>query len=240
MKIYHRDILRFENGKFKKVKENIVIEDTYHIYFNNFHLADIIASSENLEELGIGFIICEGISEKVEKVEVLGNSIKIYGKGEVKSMVELRTSGCIGTNPEVLKKLNSDLKISCEEVSYYISFLQTEIWEKTGGVHCASLFMNKKLIVRISDVGRHNTIDKVVGFAYKKGLNLSKCILASTGRQTMGMIYKILNGGIPIVISQTSPTDKGIKMAEKGGITLIGFARNKRFNVYTHHERIGV
>jgi len=100
------------------------------------------------------------------------------------------------------------------------------------------LFLDGKLVVRSSDVGRHNTVDKVVGFAILHGIDLSRCILGCTGRQAAGMVSKAANAGVPIVISKAASTNKGISTADQSGVTLICFARGRRFTIYTHPYRI--
>lgn len=93
-------------------------------------------------------------------------------------------------------------------------------------------------MVKSSDVGRHNTVDKVVGHAILNKIDLSRCTIGCTGRQPAGMVKKDANAGIPIVISRAASTDKGIATANAAGITLVCFSRGDRFTIYTHPERI--
>jgi FdhD protein len=87
-------------------------------------------------------------------------------------------------------------------------------------------------------VGRHNTVDKVVGHAVLHGIDLSGCVIGCTGRQPAGMVKKNTNAGIPVVISRAASTDKRITTVNATGITLICFSRGDRFTIYTHPERI--
>ena len=88
------------------------------------------------------------------------------------------------------------------------------------------------------DVGRHNTVDKVIGFAVLNGIDLSRCIIGCSGRQPAGMVSKAANAGIPIILSKAATTDQGILTADQTGVTLVCFARGNRFTVYTHPYRI--
>ena len=88
------------------------------------------------------------------------------------------------------------------------------------------------------DIGRQNAIDKIIGKAALEGLDFKRTLLASTGRLTPEMVIKAANVGIPVIVSISAPTDEGIKLAEMVGLTLIGFVRGRRFNIYTYHERI--
>lgn len=92
--------------------------------------------------------------------------------------------------------------------------------------------------MKSSDVGRHNTVDKVVGHAVLAGVDLTGCMLGCTGRQPRDMVIKSARAGIPVIISRAASTDKGIAAAEDAGITLICFSRDERFTVYTHPGRI--
>jgi FdhD protein len=109
---------------------------------------------------------------------------------------------------------------------------------KNRGVHCSVLFHEEDCIVKSSDVGRHNTVDKVEGYAILNGIDLSMCVIGCTGRQPAGMIKKDANAGIPVVISRAASTDKGITAADAAGITLVCFSRGDLFTIYTHPERI--
>jgi FdhD protein len=150
---------------------------------------------------------------------------------------ELRASGCIGVRG-LPKTVVSSLAIAKAEVFRVIRQVESEVWRKTGGVHCSVLFQDGQLLVRSSDIGRHNTIDKIVGFAVLNRINLSQCVIGCTGRQPAGMIAKVANAGVPIIVSKAAATDAGILLADRSNVTLVCFARGERFTVYSHPERI--
>jgi FdhD protein len=113
------------------------------------------------------------------------------------------------------------------------------VFKRTGGTHAAALLDSKGEVLAFSeDIGRHNAVDKVIGEASLKRISLEQTILASTGRLSAEIVCKAVNVSIPVVVSLASSTDKGIEVAEKRGLTLIGFVRGERFNVYSHPERI--
>ncbi|MGQ9492304.1 MAG: formate dehydrogenase accessory sulfurtransferase FdhD [Anaerolineae bacterium] len=219
------------------LQDPVCIEDTFRLYLNDIALAQIIASPDQLRELGTGFVICEGLSAQVENVQVSHNEIRVYAKTDAKIDYELRSSGCIGVRG-MPKVVSSDLTIAKEDVFRVIGEIESDVWRKTGGVHCSVLFQDGRMLVRSSDIGRHNTIDKIVGFAVMHGINLSQCIIGCTGRQPAGMIAKVANAGIPIIVSKAAATNAGILLADRSNVTLICFARGERFTVYTHPERI--
>ncbi|HZD43077.1 MAG TPA: formate dehydrogenase accessory sulfurtransferase FdhD, partial [Methanomicrobiales archaeon] len=143
--------------------------------------------------------------------------------------VEVRSEPCM---------VRSTLQIDPGMVFDVTESIVTDVWRETGGVHTSVLFCGGEAVARSSDVGRHNTVDKVVGHAILNGIDLSRCVIGCTGRQPAGMVIKAANAGIPIVISRAASTDRGIRTAEEAGITLICFARDERFTIYTHPERL--
>jgi FdhD protein len=231
---------RVRNGEITEIDDTIVIEDRFQILFNNRPVTDIIASRDQLRELGAGFVITEGLTRCVDKVKLEGDRILVFadtGCNASLSKKELGSSGGMSLQKEP-GTVSSDLQITPEDVVSWTREIETEVWRKTGAVHCSVLISEGKCVVKSSDVGRHNTVDKVVGHAILNRIDLSGCVIGCTGRQPAGMVKKYSNAGIPIVISRAASTDKGIATAETAGITLVCFSRGDRFTIYTHPERI--
>jgi FdhD protein len=235
----HRSI-RIRNGEVTEIDDIIVVEDQFQILFNDHPVTDIVASHDQIPELGAGFVITEGLTRCVDKVKLDGNRIRVYadlGCDVSRSKKELGSSGGTSIQKEP-RTVSSDIKITPEEVILWTREIETEVWRKSGAVHCSVLFCEGKCIVKSSDVGRHNTVDKVVGHAILNKIDLSRCVIGCTGRQPAGMVKKYANAGIPVVISRAASTDKGIATAESAGITLVCFSRGDRFTIYTHPNRI--
>lgn len=111
---------------------------------------------------------------------------------------------------------------------------QAHIFKITGGTHVSALLgENGSVITFAEDVGKHNAVDKVVGEAAMKDAVFERSVLATTGRLTFEIVVKAVNVGVPMIVFLSAPTNKGVKIAETIGLTLIGFTRGKRFNVYT-------
>ena len=201
--------------------DDVCIEESFQLYLNNEFIGELIASPAQLEELGVGHVICEGLASGVSGVQVSGDEIRVH--------VEVSDEKCT---------TESSVTIEKEHISEVMDSIISEIWERTGGAHCSVLFSDGRLIARSEDIGRHNTVDKVVGYAILKNIDLSTCVLGCSGRQPAMMVSKVANAGIPIVISRSAPTDKGIRTADLAGVTLICFARENRFTVYAHPDRI--
>ncbi len=118
---------------------------------------------------------------------------------------------------------------------------QQRIFESTGGLHAAGLFdVDGELLVLREDIGRHNAVDKIVGRALLDGrLPLARTVLAVSGRAGYEVVQKAVAAGIPILAAVGAPSSLAVATAERFGLTLVGFLRDDRFNVYTAYERIG-
>ncbi|MHA1886097.1 MAG: formate dehydrogenase accessory sulfurtransferase FdhD [Promethearchaeota archaeon] len=119
--------------------------------------------------------------------------------------------------------------------------IATPLYRETGGCHGAAIFnQNGEILSVKEDTGRHNAIDKVIGEMILKDLSFDNVFLTSTGRLTSDSVLKAIRAKIPIVASFSAAIESGIKLAFAYGITLIGFARGSRMNIYTHPERIEI
>jgi FdhD protein len=114
------------------------------------------------------------------------------------------------------------------------------VFERTGGLHAAGLFdAAGRLAVIREDVGRHNAVDKVVGWALREGrLPLSGHVLMVSGRASFELVQKAVLAGIPVLSAVSAPSSLATDLAEEAGLTLIGFLRGESMNIYTHGLRI--
>lgn len=157
-------------------------------------------------------------------------------------------TGCGGADISAIEDyhegmITSELRVGAE-VIYGIGRELTrrqEIFEGTGGTHGAGVFESDgRVLVVAEDIGRHNALDKAVGWCALRGVALDDKMLVLSGRISYEMALKSLRVGIPVVVSLAAPTSLGLRIAEKAGLTLVGFSDGKRFNLYTHPERISL
>ncbi|MDI6718485.1 MAG: formate dehydrogenase accessory sulfurtransferase FdhD [Methanomicrobiales archaeon] len=229
--------VQIRGSEVRAIVDSVNREDAVSLYVNDRLFATLVASRDQLRELGAGFVVCEGLADRVEHVEARGTEVRI--RADIPNAVQrgIGSSGGIDILREP-RRVASSLRIDPEMVFAVTEAIVSDVWRETGGVHTSVLFSEGELVATSSDVGRHNTVDKVVGHALLNGIDLSRCVIGCTGRQPRGMVSKAANAGVPIVISKAASTDRGISTAEETGVTLICFAREGRFTVYTHPERI--
>ena len=114
------------------------------------------------------------------------------------------------------------------------------IYLETGGVHSAALSDGKDLLLFSEDIGRHNAVDKLIGKAFLQGISIENKVLFTSGRVTSEIVTKAGRNRFPILVSRAAASCMAISYAEDMGITLVGFARGDRMNIYTWPNRVQV
>jgi FdhD protein len=118
------------------------------------------------------------------------------------------------------------------------SISKSIIFRNTGGVHSASIFIDRFLKGFAEDVGRHNAVDKVIGICLDNNVSLERAVLITSGRQTADIVMKAARCRIPFTVSMRAPLSSGVYAAKLTGVTLISFVRGRKMNVYSNPERI--
>ncbi len=237
MEIVCCDGIRVTGDDVREVHDNIIVEDCIRLFLNGEYLTTLVTCLDRLADLGAGFVICEGLADEVTSVEVSGRDIHVTTPAAKDARLGVESSGGYRVLGEP-KAVSSSITVTADTIRTVTATIESDTWRKTGGVHCSVLFCDGEFITRACDIGRHNTVDKVVGYAALHGIDRSRCVLGCTGRQPSGMVAKAANAGIPIVASRAASTDGGILTAERAGLTLICFSRGERFTIYTHPERV--
>jgi FdhD protein len=155
----------------------------------------------------------------------------VCGKASLEQL-ELRGCPVMPSGPEVSAEIINTLPEKLREAQ--------GLFDATGGLHAAALFDNKgELLALREDVGRHNATDKLVGWALLKGrLPLTDHIVMVSGRSSFEILQKCLTAGVPVVCAISAPSSLAVDVAREFGMTLVGFLRGGRFNVYAGYERI--
>jgi FdhD protein len=246
------------NKRAEKIKDYVAEEKPLHIFLNRAYYATILCSPSNLKELAIGNALSEGIvksTEEIEEVHLKKDGvcqIKLKPNVDLEKRLKLMKpfsrvilSACGSPSPYQysgrLPKIASDLKVKAEVILNCVNSLNSiaETFRKTGGVHAAAIYKNDGTLVAFAeDVGRHNAVDKTIGICALNKTDFGDCFLVLTGRLSGDIVLKAARVGLPIVASLAAALDSGIAVAKSVGLTLIGFARGKRMNVYNFPERI--
>lgn len=257
--IFTTKITKIKDGKKIKVDDTLVREIKLEITVNGERVGAVMATPVDQEALALGYLMSENIIasyEDITKMELIndGMGIEIEAKVNEGSIGKLNAeavviSGCgrsvtANIDPDAIeaKVINNPFSIDASLLSEQMSQFYTEcpLYEQTGCVHTAKLYLDKDTFFIGEDIAQHNTIDKAIGKARLAGADISKAFLMVSGRLSSEMVAKAVMHGIPILVSRTASTCLGLMIAKKFNLTLIGFARNERMNIYNAPERINV
>jgi len=250
--------IRYEKYEFQKWKSfdaETIVEAPVSLTVNSEVWITFMCTPVDLEALAVGFLYNEGIIEKMNEVEDVrvcehGDNVDVWLKHSAEQPTSWRrTSGCTGgvTAVDLLAKPNVSLngnsfKVEPEAIGKLVEMLfeSQSLYRETGGVHTSALSDGEKILISAEDIGRHNTLDKIAGLCLMNNVWPETRILITTGRISSEMLQKAAQLNAPILISRTSPSSLSIEMADRYGITLIGYARKHRFNVYSNTQRVGL
>jgi len=219
-------------------QEDMVIREyNLKVFLNSREVTTLTCSPVDLEYLVVGFLFAEGFIERKGDLQKIAIN-------EEKGIVEVETR----RNPEVSEVTpsrasyakHSDLRVGVDTIFRLAAQLQekSRVFRETGGVHSAGVADGEEIIVFHEDIGRYNALDKVTGRCLLEEIPLQDKIIIFSGRVPSKVVQKVARMGARILVAVSAPTDLGIELAEEAGITLIGFARNQRMNIYTHPQRI--
>lgn len=212
------------------------------------------------QELAAGFLFTEGIITSVDDIAEINYADNIATVTLQKNVVPLlqpaqrnffANSGCGVCGKTEITAIYAPVNIAATKIQWRASLLvklpgllrkQQAVFEDTGGLHASALFDNEgNLLIMREDIGRHNAVDKLVGTAMQeKRFPLHNYILLLSGRAGFELIQKAAMAGIKVIAAVGAPSSMAVKMAHEWDITLVGFLRQQRFNIYTGEERITV
>ena len=238
-------------------------ERPLHLFLNQTHYVTILCFPTLMRELAVGYLLSEGLLTSVDEISGIkfgrGGECQVWLKSGVDAHKRIAASQPFSRlvltscgSPDYwplsklidrlsLHKLPLGFKVKGTVISESVRKLNVlaEAFRKTGGVHIAALYSSDgDLIACAEDVGRHNAVAKVIGICALKKLDFSKCFLASSGRLTGDVVLKAARMRIPIVASLAAAVNSGIEVARQTRVTLIGFVRGQRMNVFTYPERV--
>ncbi len=234
-------------------EDEVAIEEPLEIRIDGEPLAVTMRTPGHDEELALGFLYGEGLIDGPRvagpTVDFAANVVEVEGplKRDPGRRRFYTTSSCGVCGKGALEEVAIDSPplpdgpiIRQPLAAALPDRLEQPGFERTGGLHATGLFdPHGELLVSREDVGRHNAMDKVIGHALLAGmLPLGERILCVSGRLSFELVQKAAVAGAPILIGVGAPSSLAISLAEDRGLTLCGFARGTRVNVYTHAQRI--
>ncbi len=232
-------------------QEFLAVEVPYEVALNDQVIGSSMVLPVGLEEFGPGFLFGQGyISEpgQVREVYVCPEGrISVYADVEEDSGPKevIITSGCGGTGEISREMLEGvlgepeDYTIAFDEIEGFIMAVMghSTMQQETHCVHACGFYAHGELKACFDDVGQHNAVDKIIG-AILLGRFSPAGAIYTTGRLTSDMVLKCARIGIPIVMSRAAPSSLGLAVARRSGLTLVGYARPRRLNVFNAPHRI--
>ncbi len=253
-----KEITVIREGERIVTGDEVVVETPLTIYLNGEELVTLLCTPDKMESLAIGFLRSEGLLTSLDdvvglrlredggavEVELNNKSVlaeKLYGRRTI-------TSGC-GKGTVFFSALDAlrsrpvsgdTVSLTAGEIRSLMGELQERaaLFKATGGVHSAALADDRKILLFCEDIGRHNAVDKIIGECLQQGISMDDKVLVCSGRLSSEILLKAAKIQLPLLISRAAPTTLSIELAESLNITLVGFVRGRRMNIYTHPHRV--
>lgn len=242
----------YNDDEWQAVEAEVIDEGFLTIYVNGQELATLMCTPRDPLQLALGFLANEDFINSYDQVEIAhvcdaGDCADIWLSHSIidRARRKIITSGCSGgqTFSDLaahLEPVTSNLPVTPRQLSLLMTQLQSQdsLYARARGVHTSGLSDGERLVIIAEDIGRHNTLDRLRGECLQRGIDPAGMILLSTGRISSEMINKAAKMGCPLVASRTSPTSMSVGLAREWNITLCGYVRRTRMNVYAHPERL--
>jgi FdhD protein len=265
-KIAHHTATKWRAGRADQIDDALATEEPLEIRLAGRRFTLTMRTPGNDEELAAGFLLAEGFIANAEElgeirrvrdakgafepnaIDVILN-VKADGLRERLKRNFTISSSCgvcgktsIDSITQRIVPIASRAKITAATILALGAKLRAEqeVFAATGGLHACGLFdLEGNLLATREDIGRHNAVDKIAGWALAgKMLPLSKSVMMVSGRLGFEIVQKAAAAGVPILVAVSAPSSLAVELADETGITLVGFLRDTSFNVYTHRERV--
>lgn len=242
------EILRVSAEEATWQTDIVIDEQVLRIEINGQFLVHLACLPNALEALVYGFLFSEGVVHSSTQIhslhidldtltarveaDVTPHSLAQFGRMPVIS------SACGNVSSPLNEQDVGPWPTPAVSSSQLLQLMQkfrsnSELFAQTGGVHSAALAAGTGILFRADDIGRHNAVDKVIGLAMMNGVDVQACILLTSGRISAEITSKLIRAGIPLICSPGAPTAAAIRLGWNYRRYLVGFARGRRFSVYT-------
>jgi len=243
--------------KKEKLQDTVITETPLTIFINDKEIVTIQFTPPYQKELAAGYLYTERyISGKKDilgiEIDEKSGVVRVQTRNMTDPVEDLRRTRFIKpdcTNPVsysrvsdavICQKVKSEFKIKAEKLLSLVKEFSTvsTLYKETGGVHSAVVCTENEILFLGEDIGRHNALDKVIGFCILQDISLKDKIILTSGRSSSSVCLKIVKAGVPVLVSRSAPTSESVRLCHELGVTLIGFARGRRMNIYTHPHRL--
>ncbi len=257
-------VTEWEDGAVRAVEDALAVEEPLEIRVNGTPVTVTMRTPGHDLELAAGFLLTEGIIESADEIAPMPTAdLKILATSNTVN-IKLRTQNfdaaglqrnffaasscgiCGKATIESIRRRglrapNPDFRVRPEVLCGLPNATRGEqaVFERTGGLHAAALFDAEGTLLALrEDIGRHNAVDKVIGWAMQRTkLPLAESILMVSGRGGFEIAQKAVAAGVPVLASVSAPSSLAVELAQEMGMTLIGFLRGRRFIVYAGASR---
>lgn len=253
-----RPVVTYERGAYRTREDKVATEYALTLYVNDREFATVVCTPDYIEDMVVGFLASEGLIREVGQIRQLlvnrrNGTVRVrvddlpqltqefYNKRYIGSCCgKSRQSFYFQNDAYTARKATDPLRLTADQIFALMDRLDREadIFHETGGVHIAGLGdASGQMLTRV-DIGRHNALDKLYGFALREGITLTGKVVTFSGRLSSEVLLKVAKIGVGIVLCKSAPTALALDIAEELNLTAVGFVRAGSFNVYTHAWRI--
>lgn len=246
-----RKIIKIVGSTSEETEDIVATERQIIISVNGKKVLSLYCTPTMIKEFVVGFFLNEGIIKghfcadaiTIQYGEGMDIHVNIPADGEASTEGMVRTTGCIGGitfDRKEYKKASDRFFIASDKLKALFKEFngKATLFKATGCVHSAAVSDGEKILIIAEDIGRHNAVDKVIGYCIIENISLEDKMMLVSGRLSSEIVSKCARWGVPVIVSRTSPTSYAVEIAETSNITLIGFVRGKRFNIYTNGHRV--
>jgi FdhD protein len=248
-------VLSYDGVAFRRAPARIIVERTVELWLDGRKVVNLACTGQHHRELAVGYLAAEGHLETRADIRAVaaaadGSRVDVRRRrvpdqsAAAAAVPTISSSGARGAGREgIARRFDAaadGLRLTAAEILSLMEELlaAASLHAASHGTHCSGLATAGGLIVAREDIGRHNTIDMLRGHALLEGIDCRDKILLTTGRVSAEIVLKVAGMGIPVVISHSAPTMKAHGLLGEAGMTLIGYVRGGRMNVYAGEERV--
>jgi FdhD protein len=258
------EVTQWQDGKQVKAQDCLAEETPVALIYNGVSHAVMLATAQDLEDFALGFSLSEGIVQTADElygveVRVQADGIELHCDIASERFMQLKDrrrtlagkTGCGLCGAESLSQamrypqpLQSDVMFTATSIKRGLIAIQQQqlMQQETGATHASAFVLadGTVSIVR-EDVGRHNALDKLIGALQKTRTQHEQQLdgfIITTSRASFEMVQKTATAGVVMLVAVSAPTGLAVRVAEQCGLALVGFARQNRFVVYSHNERV--